>query len=284
MEKKKIDYRSIKSIEDLEKARRLESLIWSEYEATPVHQTLTVIKNGGMVLGAFFEDELIGFQYSFPGFNKGESYLCSHSLAIHPDFRKLGIGEKLKLIQREESIKKGYDLVTWTYDPLETVNGYLNLHKLGARCSTYVENCYGEMQDDLNQGIPSDRFRVEWHIKESADERGSVSEELLKSDSLVIKIEKNSAGYLVPAEIDLMMDSESGLLFVPVPSDFQNLKAKNLELAVSWRMNTRQAFTHYFAKSWTAIDIIRSRSNPELCYYVLKRGCLARQQSGSALV
>lgn len=46
----------------------------------------------------------------------------------------------------------------WTYDPLETVNGYLNLSKLGGVCTQYIENCYGEMPDILNAGLPSDRF------------------------------------------------------------------------------------------------------------------------------
>ncbi|WP_049662149.1 hypothetical protein [Bacillus sp. FJAT-27231] len=50
---------------------------------------------------------------------------------IHLQHRKLGVNEKLKLAKKAESLNKGYELVTWAYDPPETVNGYLNFHKLG---------------------------------------------------------------------------------------------------------------------------------------------------------
>lgn len=271
--KENVSIRALESLDELDDVRRLETIIWSEFESTPVHQTLTVIKNGGIVLGAYLNDELIGFQYSFPGFNGEKTYLCSHILGIHPQFRKLGIGEKLKRQQKEESLKKGYDLITWTYDPMETVNGYLNLHKLGARCSTYVENCYGEMQDELNQGMPSDRFTVEWWIKEEALERPSQYEieELTDRDSLLIKVNNDSNGYLVPLETDLSKDTELGFLFVPVPSDMQMLKKYSSDLALSWRMSTREVFTHYFQRGWTAVDLVRSQTNSDLCYYILKK-------------
>lgn len=270
LQKEKIVIRDLHSIEELELVRRLETIIWSEYESTPIHQTLTAIKNGGLMLGAFLNDELIGFQYSFPGFNGIKAYLCSHILGIHPQFRKLGIGEKLKLQQKEDSLKRGYDLITWTYDPLETVNGYLNLHKLGARCSIYVENCYGEMQDELNEGIPSDRFTVEWRIKDEAIERPIRYEDLLR-DHAVIKTSKDDEGYLFPLETDLTRDSETKFLFVPVPSDIQKLKNSSAELALSWRMSTRRVFTHYFNKGWTAIDLFKTHLSSDLCFYVLKR-------------
>ncbi|MFD0829326.1 GNAT family N-acetyltransferase [Neobacillus sp. M.A.Huq-85] len=268
MTEKNIVIRTLETIDELEELRRLESLIWSEYESIPSSQTITAIKNGGMALGAFLEDVLIGFQYSFPGFKNNKIYLCSHTLGIHPEYRKLGIGEKLKLAQKKESLKMGYDLVTWTYDPLESVNGYLNLHKLGARCSTYVKNCYGEMQDDLNQGMPSDRFTVEWWVMEDLVERPSEYE---VEGRLLLKVDRDSEENLNPTETDLERDTAEGFLFVPVPSNFQTLKKKNPELAIAWRMKTREVFFHYFKNGWTAIDLLRTKSDPDLCYYVLKK-------------
>ena len=58
------------------------------------------------MLGAFLDEKLIGFQYSFPGFDGTCVYLCSHILAVDSAYRSMGIGAKLKHAQRQES-KKG---------------------------------------------------------------------------------------------------------------------------------------------------------------------------------
>jgi predicted GNAT superfamily acetyltransferase len=124
------------------------------------------------------------------------------------------------------------------------------------------------MEDGLNQGMSSDRFTVEWWIKEDFVKRPSQYE---LEGSLLIDIDRDSEEYLVPKEIDLERVSSEGFLFVPVPSDFQTLKKNNPELALSWRMSTRELFTYYFKNGWTVIDLYRRKLDPDLCYYVLKK-------------
>jgi predicted GNAT superfamily acetyltransferase len=124
------------------------------------------------------------------------------------------------------------------------------------------------MKDDLNQGMPSDRFAVEWWIKEEPAARPSKYE---IEGSLLINTDRYDNGDLVPAEIELKKDSADGYLFVPVPSNFQTLKKNSSELALSWRMSTRKVFAHYFTKGWEAIDLFRNKSESDLCYYVLKK-------------
>ena len=41
--------------------------------AIPVHQTLTAAKNGGLIIGAFDGEKLVGFSYGFPGFKTNEA-------------------------------------------------------------------------------------------------------------------------------------------------------------------------------------------------------------------
>ncbi len=257
--------RTIETIEGLEAVRKLEELVWSKEEAVPVNQTMAAVKNGGFVLGAFFEKQLIGFQYSFPGFDGKRSYLCSHSLGIHPEFRKYGIGEKLKWVQKETAAAKGYDLITWTYDPLETVNGYLNLHKLGAVCYTYLENVYGEMDDKLNAGIPSDRFLVEWVINDSKN----TSKSGIENEYPLAISTRTEDGFLIPENIDLNHSSQN--ILVPVPGNFQELKRYNLSLGIVWREYTQKVFTHYFSLGWQAVDLVKDRHNPLQYNYLLQR-------------
>lgn len=258
-----ITIRNLVSVEDLEKVRQLESLVWSFDESVPVNQTVAVVKNGGFILGAFIGDELIGFQYSFPGFDGKQIYLCSHSLGIHPNYRKFGIGYKLKIAQKNLALQKGYELITWTYDPLETVNGNLNLHKLGASCSTYLKNVYGDMDDELNTGIPTDRFLVEWWIKDDRKIKNQPETVLFA----ITTSEMN--GYPVPEQVDLNILEDQ--VWVPVPSQFQELKKADFSLAVKWRETTSTVFTHYFSKGWMAVDLIKDTQRQNQYLYLLEK-------------
>ena len=51
-------------------------------------------------------------------------------LGIHPDYQLKGIGKLLKDEQRKIAKEMGYKLITWTFDPLESRNAYLNVSKL----------------------------------------------------------------------------------------------------------------------------------------------------------
>lgn len=267
--------RPLESVAELEKVRQLESRIWGESESIPIHQTLTAVKNGGLVLGAYSGRKMIGFQYSFPGYDGQSVYLCSHMLAIDPQFRNRGIGEKLKKAQRELALEKGYSLITWTYDPLESVNGYLNIAKLGGVCSRYIENCYGEMHDFLNSGLPSDRFLVEWHIREQQqskrekrlDDNGNQS----AIHSSVIRWQVNDDGLPVVKDTDLSRGSDS-VIYVAVPKKFQELKEKDISAAIEWRLKTRDVFTYYFNAGWQVANFIKNNDREmPVNFYVLRR-------------
>ncbi|WP_240675827.1 GNAT family N-acetyltransferase [Ammoniphilus sp. CFH 90114] len=259
--------RTVSSTEELTLVRDLEKMVWASDDPVPVHQTLTVVKNGGMVIGAFLNNQLIGFQYSFPGFDGRKVYLCSHSMGIHPDYRKLGIGEKLKLKQREEARRLGYKLITWTYDPLETVNGYLNLTKLGAFCRTYVENCYGDMPDILNAGLPSDRFLVEWNPEQERSERALM--EMGQNDPVTIQVDTESYVFPVPKNL-ILNENFSSFIWVPVPSAFQKIKLQDMKLALDWRLKTREVFTFYLNRGWVVTQLTKG-NGPDIYYYGLKR-------------
>ncbi|MEY8189798.1 GNAT family N-acetyltransferase [Peribacillus simplex] len=269
-----IAIRSLHRIEELEDVRKLESDIWGENDSIPTHQTITAVKNGGLVLGAYCEEKLIGFQYSFPGFNGQTAYLCSHILGIDEQFRNKGIGEKLKLAQREEALKLGFSLITWTYDPLESINGYLNIAKLGGVCSTYIANCYGEMEDLLNSGIPSDRLLVEWHIgkKETTDSSGRGIPLDFAIENSLIQWETNEKGLPVPSFTLPLPEQNWDTAFVAIPKDFRTIRVTNSQAATEWRMRTRDTFTDLFQQGWEVTDFIKgSMTEIPVQFYVLTR-------------
>ena len=142
---------------------------WGEgaLETVPSHVSVAIVKeNGGVVLLAFIGEVAVGFCWGFWAWDEDlQKWKCaSHLAAVRPSYRGLKIGEQLKWAQREYVLGKGFDLMTWTFDPLETLNGALNIRKLGAVNNHYLRNLYGEMETPLERGIPTDRFVATWHL------------------------------------------------------------------------------------------------------------------------
>ncbi|MDQ5850812.1 MAG: hypothetical protein M3380_01845, partial [Chloroflexota bacterium] len=162
----------VRHLEAIDEVRRVEALqreIWQmpgDREVVPLHLLVTAQKNGGLLLGAFSGEELAGFLFGFLGRTAdGRWKHCSHMLGVLAPYRGRGIGETLKAHQRAFVMEQGLDLITWTYDPLESVNAFLNIGKLGAICRTYLRNVYGDLRDELNRGLPTDRFQVDWWLR-----------------------------------------------------------------------------------------------------------------------
>ncbi len=86
-------------------------------------------------------------------------------LAVRKDYRNAGLGRRMKLMQREDALARGIELIEWTFDPLEIKNAYLNIEKLGAIARRYNINQYGITTSPLQGGLPSDRLIAEWWLK-----------------------------------------------------------------------------------------------------------------------
>src|SRR5258708_12297147 len=84
---------------------------------------------------------------------------------VRKDHRNSGWGGRLKLLQREDALQRGIELIEWTFDPLEIKNAYLNIEKLGAIARRYNINQYGITSSPLQGGLPSDRLIAECWFK-----------------------------------------------------------------------------------------------------------------------
>jgi predicted GNAT superfamily acetyltransferase len=155
------------SLEDLRACVALQREVWnfSDAELVPLRMFVVAQKVGGQVFGAFLGKDIVGFALSVPGIRSGHPYLHSHMLAVRKDQRNSGLGRRLKLLQREEALARGIELIEWTFDPLEIKNAYLNIEKLGAIARRYNVNQYGITSSPLQGGLPSDRLIAEWWLK-----------------------------------------------------------------------------------------------------------------------
>lgn len=147
-----------------EQAVALQDRIWAPDVATPVPQLIAAESCGGLVIGAFDGAELVGFCYGFPAHRDGMTWLHSHQTGVDESYRDRGIGETLKWRQRDLAVAVGYRRITWTFDPLQSRNAHVNLAKLGAYADAYEVNYYGELSDEMNRGVASDRLWVTWPI------------------------------------------------------------------------------------------------------------------------
>jgi predicted GNAT superfamily acetyltransferase len=264
-----IEIRPIHTHDEYRGVEQLQREVWGleEVEVVPDHLLLTAHKNGGLVLGAFDTSsgdengQLVGFVFGFVGLSPdGRLKHCSHMAGVAPDCQNQNLGYRLKLAQREQVLAQRLDRITWTFDPLESRNAYLNFRKLGATCHTYVRNLYGGMRDVLNTALPSDRFEVDWHIAST-----HVADRLRGKRKSLWQSSLGAAGVPVlnpplpgdpprPAEVTLPI--QGARLLIQIPAYFQAIKNIDLGLARSWRLQTRALFEAAFAQGYVVTDLL----------------------------
>jgi predicted GNAT superfamily acetyltransferase len=264
--------------EEMAAVEALQRLIWpgSETDVIPAHMLLAAVHNGGLVFGAFVGDDLVGVSFGFPGFyttpDGPRLKHHSHILGVHPDWNGKGIGFALKRAQWQMVRKQGLDRITWTYDPLLSRNAHLNITRLGAVCNTYLRSEYGEMRDDLNTGLPSDRFQVDWWLNTKRVERRL---SLRSRPNLTLGHYRLAEAVLLEARTDrgpapCPPEGPSSLigtlLLIEIPFDFPALKAAVLPLARDWRFYTREVFEEAFATGYLITDFVHDQGRS---FYVL---------------
>jgi len=245
----RVEIRLVRSQEEFAACEVMSREIWgaAERNVVPRELLLTIQLNGGLVHGAFAPDRrLVGFCFAFLGRRDGQLRLCSHQLGVIPELRGGGIGIALKEAQRDDALRLGYELVTWTFDPLEARNAYINLHRLGCIARLYDRNHYGAMEDELNRGLPSDRFEVEWWL------RRPKATPTTHDPVVILEVGRHGEPRRVGTNV-----SPGRTALIWIPADIQVVKRQSLELALAWRMESRAAFEAALAAGLVAVDFQR---------------------------
>jgi predicted GNAT superfamily acetyltransferase len=162
-----LELRSCSTLEEFNACVDLQREVWgfSDLDLVPLRVFSVASKIGGQVIGAWDGDTMVGFAFSLPGSHRRYPYLHSHMLGVKESYRNTGLGRRIKLFQREDAIGRGYDLIEWTFDPLEIKNAYFNLERLGAIARRYNLNQYGITTSPLQGFLPTDRLVAEWWLK-----------------------------------------------------------------------------------------------------------------------
>ena len=224
-----VEVRVLTDHADFHATLEVQMQVWgfSETDCVPPRLCAVAEEIGGLVLGAFLGEQMIGYSLSFPGVKDGNRpYWHSHMTGVLPEHQNRGIGRRVKLFQRRQAVRAGIDLIEWTFDPLEIRNAYFNIERLGIIVRHFLPNQYGITSSRLHGGLPTDRLVAEWHVTSERVER-TIGGPPLERPAVAATIE-------VPSEIAELRETDAG-------------KAREIQTRV------RQQFQRHLADGLTVV-------------------------------
>ncbi len=272
--------RDLESFEDLCQAQALEKEIWelSDLDVTPMTTMIAAREAGSIWLGAFDGKEMVGFAFGFLGIERGELSLHSHVLGVRRKYRDSDLGFRLKLAQRERALGMHVQVMTWTFDPLQSKNAHLNFAKLGVVSESYKVDFYGPETSSSLHRNGTDRLWVKWPLSSRrvlSRLQGKIprSEMLDALTTVLPLVQFNGDGK--PKRTDLAAALSRQRVAIEIPSDIGSLEEKDPQQARDWRLATRWAFTEALKEGFFVAEFcrtIRGQQGPGA--YLLEKGSL----------
>jgi len=242
-------------------------------DITPLAQLVAAREVGGLLIGAFDGSAMIGFVYGFIGVEHGRTIHHSHQLAVKPEYRHSNLGYRLKLAQRERVLAQGITRITWTFDPLQSLNAYLNFRKLGVLGDAYKINFYGTDASSFLHRFGTDRLWLTWvlgsrRVRERLQGKPEVHQTGVE-ESPLIQVERDGS----PRQMDLAEGLSGKRALIQIPPDINALQRQHPEQAMKWREATRHAFTEALRRGFLVEDFLRQpRADQPAGVYLLNRG------------
>ncbi len=266
-----IKIRELTKPEEFKECMKIQLAVWGmpPEEIVPHHIMRSAAKFGGLAIGAFDGEKLVGFAFGLPGRYEERPVHYSHMVAVLPEYRGKGIGFQLKLRQREIVMEQGFHLMIWTFDPLQAINAWFNLRKLGVICRRYYVNYYGSMDDKLNRGMETDRLLAEWWLTSPRVERrirGMPGGDVEGCPAMEVE---ERAGFRVPMRFKYNLDC--GRVLVEIPADIVGIKRRSLDVARKWLVALRDVLLAYLNRGYVVGNVVRRE---RLYYYLLVRASL----------
>ena len=221
---------------------------------------------------------MVGVLMGFTALSRGRPYHYSHITGVRRDYQSRGVGYALKLGQREYVLRRGLNLVKWTFDPLQARNAFFNIAKLGGVCRTYIRNMYGILGDALNRGRLTDRFEIEWWVGSRRVrkllERGYLGlslSELLDQGVEVVNETVKKNGVRQPSQVRLGLRGRR--LLVEIPENIVRVGDVSLVASRAWTLSFRRIFERYFGRGYVVTDVlVESGSGERRVFYLLESG------------
>ena len=272
-----IRIRAASSRADLDTCVTLQRAVWglSDLEITSTLQLTATLHAGGLLhLAETADSRPIAFAYAFPAIRGGVAHLHSDMLGVLPGLQERGIGGRLKWAQREDALRAGVSLITWSYDPLQARHANLNLHRLGATAMEFLEDFYGVTSSSLHHRLPTDRLLVYWNLRST------------RVAALAEKAEKNTPGTVPalprinevkwqagwPVSSEPVLDLKAPELLLEIPPDWDVLASAAPRVAEGWQTRVKRAFQAYLAQGYIGADfVLTEEGGRRRPFYILKK-------------
>lgn len=261
-----VTLRSLHALDEFQACFALQGDVWGRSFADIVPASLLQVSThvGGLVLGAFHQDQLVGFVFGLTGVKDDEIAHWSHMLAVRADAREHGIGRELKEYQRAVLAARGVQREFWTFDPLQARNAHLNVNRLGVQVIDYVVNMYGSTGSPLHFGTATDRLIVSCPTGTSPIATPTAVGALGGHDTYAIMTPAPRGGDRIHTG-----DRPHGVL-IEIPWDIQAVVAESVAVADDWRIATRQSFQWALLHGYRVTAFHRDHAASR-CFYVLTR-------------
>lgn len=254
----------------------------SEWDWLPPALMLSVHHNGGLCLGAFDAEQVVGFAFGLisliPSGDRIDPVAAARlklylrALAVAPDYQGRGIGQQLFLGVRDYALRLGLRLVTWALDPLLSQPAWLSIGKMGG-----ISSGFQPWRASSSVAPPADFLEVEWWVTNNRVQRRTMR----PRQALNLTAFLGGGGVIVnttslddtdqAAPPATFLDDNGNVILVEIPHDFGRLQAHAWPLVDAWRTHVRAVLEHYFHKGYFITDCVRHRTDilPERDFYVL---------------
>ncbi len=271
----RIEIRPVRRPEEFRQLVEVQASAWrmgkDRTEATPSHVLKAAADNSGIVVAAFDLEtgRAVGFAWGFLARDEKGLYHYSHQSAVIEELKYSGLGFRIKQAQRELALEQGLTRAKWTFDPLQGLNTRFNLGKLGVVSWEYVVNYYGEINDEINRGLRTDRLKVWWFLDSERVRRKAKGE--LRSPSLE---EAKEAGAEEVIEFDSGTPTgfrrvESELVLIEVP--YSVSEARERGTVGKWREYTAEAMLYYMSRGYVDFEAVYDRGKRRVFHLLWKK-------------
>ena len=270
----------------------LEKRVWKkegyrEVNAPMVYFELAYLTNG-LILTAFDEgvysreereamakedpwyegDRLIGFAALFADFDHNGPFWYGARMGVDDRYQDKNVGDAMVNALYECAKERNIPRIRWTYDPLQSRNGYIYLRKMGGLVKEIGFNYYSAVftNDHFNRGISTDRFIVEWMIGSERVRERMEEGRIPTADAAAITIENTINEIQIGADgleshgERWLFQSIQSPLFIEIPYNQDRLLKTDRDRAQALRDKCRALFMHYLARGYVVNDLIVKQS------------------------